>query len=123
MNEPVSSSNFPYLPIHVRIRQPNPATEQELDLEALVDTGFDGGLVIPKNLVDPSLVPTRHLPWSLADDSEVLAPAFLGYVQVGGLPPVPTVVIPLGDEPLLGRHVTNNFRLIFDHGHEITVEL
>jgi hypothetical protein len=30
--------------------------------------------------------------------------------------------MPLGDEPLLGRHVTNHFRILLDHGTQITVE-
>jgi predicted aspartyl protease len=118
----VPSSKFPYLRIHVTIRQTPASNQQELDLEAMVDTGFDGGVVIPSNLLDPSLEPIRHLPWSLADGSEVLLPAFLGAVQIGNLPPITTIIMPLGDEPLIGRHATNNYRLIFDHGVQVIVE-
>jgi clan AA aspartic protease len=122
MSVPVSSSHFPYLTIRVTIRQPIAGNQQEIQLEALVDTGFDGGVVIPKDLLDPSLTPVRYLPWSLADDSQVLLPAFLGDVQIGNLPPVRTIVMPLGDEPLLGRNVTNNYRMIFDHGNQLVIE-
>jgi clan AA aspartic protease len=118
----VPDYRFPYLSIRVRIRQPSQSTEQEINFSALVDTGFDGGLVIPKDLLDPSLVPIRYVPWKLADESEILAPAFLGEIEVDGLPPVTTVVTSLGAEPLLGRHVTNNFRVIFDHGKQVIVE-
>ena len=83
---------------------------------------FDGGVVISKDRLDPSLTPVRYLPWSLADDSQVLLPAFLGDVRIGTLPPVRTIIMPLGDEPLLGRHVTNHFRILLDHGTQITVE-
>jgi clan AA aspartic protease len=122
MSVPVSSSHFPYLTIRVTIRQPLASNQQEIQLEALVDTGFDGGVVIPKDLLDPSLTPVRYLPWSLADDSQVLLPAFLGDVQIGNLPPVRTIVMPLGDEPLLGRNVTNHYRMIFDRGNQLVIE-
>jgi predicted aspartyl protease len=122
MSDAVSSPRFPYLLIHVRIRQPSSSADQAVDLEALVDTGFDGGVVLPTDVIDPSLTPVRHLPWSLADDTEILAPAFFGLVTIGAFPPVPTVVIPLGDEAMVGRHVTNNFRVVFDHGTEVIVE-
>jgi predicted aspartyl protease len=122
MSVPVASSHFPYLTIHGTIRQPATGSHRELQIKALVDTGFDGGVVIPKDRLDPSLTPVRYLPWSLADDSQVLLPAFLGDVRIGTLPPVRTIIMPLGDEPLLGRHVTNHFRILLDHGTQITVE-
>jgi len=106
MSVPVTSSHFPYLTIRLTIRQPLARNQQELEVEALVDTGFDGGVVIPKGALDPSLTPVRYLPWELADDSQVLLPAFLADVQIGTLPPVRTIVMPLGDEPAVGatRH-------------------
>ena len=93
-----------------------------MQLQALVDTGFDGGVVIPKDVLDPALTPVRYLPWSLADDSTVLLPAFLGDVQIGDLPPIRTIVMPLGDEPPIGRHVISPYREIFDRGTRIIVE-
>jgi predicted aspartyl protease len=123
MTSPVSSSNFPYLPIRITIRQTGVEYhEQVLEVEAKVDTGFDGGVVIPKDLLDQTLVAYRLLPWSLADGSEVLLPAFLGDVQIGHLPPVRTIIMPLGDEPLIGRHVTNNYIMTFYRGTTITIE-
>jgi len=122
MSVPVTSAHFPYLTIRVTIRQPLARNQQEIQLEALVDTGFDGGVVIPKDAADPSLTPVRYLPWELADDSQILLPAFLADVQIGTLPPVRTIVMPLGDEALLGRHVTNHFGIFLDHGTQITVE-
>ena len=115
------STPYPYLRVHVQIGSPR-HIEQELDLEALVDTGFDGGLTISPALIDPSITPDTHLPWQLADGSQILTPAYLATVQIAQFPPVTTIVIALGDEPLLGRSVTDSFRLIFDHGREVVVE-
>lgn len=88
----------------------------------MIDTGFDGGVVIPKSLLNPSLESVRYLPWLLADDSEILLPIFAGLVQIGDSPPLKTVVMPLGNEPLLGTSVINNYKVIFDHGIRVTVE-
>jgi predicted aspartyl protease len=121
MSQPFTSSRFPYLPIRIQIgRQED--IQQELDLEPLVDTGFDGGVAVPSDLIDSLVTPDGHLPWYLADGTELLTPAYLASVQIAGLQPVPTVVIALGDESLLGRDVTNHFRLVFDHGHAVIVE-
>ena len=57
MSVPVTSAHFPYLTIRVTIRQPLARNQQEIRIEALVDTGFDGGVVIPKEFLDPSLPP------------------------------------------------------------------
>jgi hypothetical protein len=43
-------------------------------------------------------------------------------VTIGHLQPVPTAVTALDGDPLLGRHVTNQFRVTFDHGRQIIVE-
>ena len=121
MTPSVSSSRFPYLPILVHIGTRR-TVEQSIEIEPLVDTGFDGGVVIPQALLDPSLTPDSQTIWTLADGTDVLAPAYLGYVEIGNLSAVSTAIIALGDEALLGRAVTNRFRLIFERGERIVVE-
>ena len=121
MTQPVVSTRFPYLAIHVTIgtfQHP----DQEIDLEVLVDTGFDGGACIPSVEIDPLIRPDGHLPWVLADGTEVRTPAYVAMVQIGSIPPVRTAVIALGGERLLGRGITNHFRVTFDHGTRIVVE-
>jgi predicted aspartyl protease len=88
----------------------------------LVDTGFDGGVTVPPGLIDSSIKPDTQLPWLLADGSEIRTPAYLATVQIGRFQPITTVIIALGDEPLLGREVTDRFRVTFDHGQTILVE-
>jgi len=117
----VSSSRFPYLRVVIEIGTPQ-RIEQTLDVEALVDTGFDGSVMLPPRTIDPSIRPDTRLDWTLADGSSIRTPAYLATVRIGALAPVVTVVIALGDEPLLGREVTDRFRLIFDHGQRIVVE-
>jgi predicted aspartyl protease len=121
MTQVSSGTRFPYLQIHVQIGTPR-HIEQELNLEALVDTGFDGGVTVPPGSVDAAIVPDIILDLGLADGSRLRAPGYLASVRIGTLQPVLTMLIALGDEPLLGREVLDNFRVTFDHGREILVE-
>lgn len=121
MIQAVTSSRYPYLPVHVEI-----FTQQtkvfEFDIEPMVDTGFDGGLTVPRGLIPSSIPPFGISEWKLADDTEVKLPAYIARVTIGSLQPVATLVIVLGDDPLLGRDVIDHFSLHFDHGNQIIVE-
>jgi predicted aspartyl protease len=116
MMERVVSAHFPYLPIRLAIRG------QTIALEAFLDTGFDGDIVIPPGLVPSGAAPDHYLLWILADGSPVQAPAYLGAVQVGPLGAFPVAVTVLGGEPIVGRRLTDRFRVILDHGRQLVVE-
>lgn len=51
-------------------------------MEALLDAGFDGDIAVPPDLVTNGEIPDEYLIWTLADGSEVLAPAFLGTARL-----------------------------------------
>lgn len=115
MTQSYSSRRFPYIAITVPLQQ------RELQFEALVDTGFDGAVVVPASSVAAE-TPQGYVPWGLADERRVLTPAFGGTVRLGDFPPFPALVIALGEEPILGRQVTDRFRVTLDHGERLTVE-
>jgi predicted aspartyl protease len=117
LSQRVVSSRFPYLPLRVRVGQ------RVEDVEALLDTGFDGQVILPAGLLNSGDPPDYFQTWTLADGSEVVAPAFLGSAQVGTLPPFSVVVTVLGGEPLVGREVSDRFRITLDHGQQVIVEL
>lgn len=121
MTGATTSTRFPYLQLHIQIGSPR-NIEQELDVESLVDTGFDGGVAIPPGMIDPTIIPDMQFNLALADGAQIFAPAYLATVLIGTLRPVLTMVIALGEEPLLGREVTDRFRVTFDHGTQILVE-
>lgn len=121
MSNSVSSSHYPFLPIQLKIAL-SQENEFETDLEVLVDTGFDGGLAMPKRLIPASAVPISQSVWTLADETNILALAYSGYVQIGKLPPVKTLIIALGEEPIMGQDLISRFKFIFDHGMKLTVE-
>lgn len=111
------SSRFPYLPIRIRFRQ------AEVDVEALLDTGFDGDVVPPARLITGGQQPPDgYLRWTLADGSNVLASYSLGTVMVGGFGPFASVVTVLGDEPLVGQGVAAHVTIILDHGRQVFVQ-
>ncbi len=84
VSQSVTSSRFPYLPIRPCIYVRG-AADLDFDIEALLDTGFDGGVAVPADLL-AGYPPAGYLPWSLADESEVLTPAYRGEVTTGILP-------------------------------------
>jgi predicted aspartyl protease len=111
----VVSSRFPYLPITLRVRQ------HVITLDALIDTGFDGHLVVPADTLvgEPA---DAYLPYRLADGSSVVCDALSGTVELGGLVQFPAIVAALGGECLIGRGITDQLRLILDHGTQVIAE-
>lgn len=115
-------SHFPYLTVRAEIYT-GQTPVFEFEIESLVDTGFDGGLIVPRNLIPDTIAPFGRSRWKLADETEVAAVAYFGYVSVDDLPAVATLIVALGSECLLGRNITNNFLLTFDHGIKVIVQL
>ncbi len=114
----IISTHYPYLPLTITVRK---RTET---LEALLDTGFDGDIVLPPGLITNGKPPDSYARWTLADGSRVLAPAYLGTVAIEGLEdagPFPAMINILGNEPLVGRALTNRFCITLDHGRRVTL--
>lgn len=112
----VESDHFPYLPVRLSLRG------RTAEYEAFLDTGFDGGLAVSASSVAAGQTADWSLTAFLADGSLVDVPAYLGTVQVGEFPPVTTIIVALGDEPILGRAVADQFKVTLDHGERIVVE-
>ena len=110
------SPRFPYLPIRVTIGG------QHMDVEALLDTGFDGDVILPPRLIDGGVPPDGHMRWTLADDSTVLTPYYLGTVRIGTMGSFNLVISTLGNEPLVGLGLAINFTITLDHGRQVIVE-
>ena len=124
MTQRLVGFRFPYIPLRIAFT----AAPQSIDLavEALVDTGFDGDVIVPASLIDqlaPSAQPDSFVIWRLADGSEVVARAYLGTAELPSIPRSHAVLISvLGDEPIAGRGLTDRFLLILDHGERIVLE-
>ena len=112
----VESNHYPYLPVTLALGG------RRFQFEAILDTGFDGGLAVAESVVANGHAAEWKLAFVLADGSLVNVSAYLGTVQIGSLSPVTTIVITLGDEPVLGRAVADQFNITLDHGQRIVVE-
>ena len=117
----VRSSRFPYLPVQVRVGN-RPYPDLVLDVEAYVDTGFDGGLIVPQGLIPDRIRVIGETVCTLADGSIVRARSYVGSVSVGILPPIDTVIMTLPGRALLGLAVTNRFRLSLLYGRQVVLE-
>jgi predicted aspartyl protease len=116
VNGRLVSANPPYLPILVQIRQ----TSRRL--EALLDTGFDGDLVVPVAMRASLGRPDHFGRFRLADGPRALADAYAGEVNFGPLGSFPAEIVALGDECLMGRGLADRFSILLDHGRQIIVE-
>ncbi len=94
MNERVESRHFPYLHLGIAFRG------RTVEAEALIDTGFDGDVALPAPFVGEVGPPDIEARAWLADGSPIA----------------------LGDEPAVGRGITDRFRLILDHRQQVIVE-
>lgn len=91
-------------------------------IEALVDTGFSGDLVLPNGFFPDNQEPDSYSAWTVADGRRVTAAIYYGLVRIGDYPAVEAAIILLGDKPIIGRSITNRYRVIFDHGRRVIVE-
>lgn len=112
----VVSERFPYLPIRLLVGG------RSAETEALLDTGFDGAVVIPVDFLGPDVSPDSHAPWTLADGSAVLAPVYIAVLRIGDLEPLRVLATALGREVLLGRTVSDRFGITLEHGRRLIVE-
>lgn len=115
VNPRLVSRHFPYLPIHLAMRHTRD------DLDAFLDTGFDGDVAVPHTSVADGDPPDGYLSCRLADGSDVLSPFYRGTIRVGALGSFSVVIVALGDEPLVGRGVSDRFKVILDHGQQVIV--
>lgn len=91
---PLIHTHFPYLPLRLELQG------QEVVTEALLDTGYDGDVVLPSRLLSPATRPTGSLVLALADSSEVEVPGYYAVAHIGAARVERAVVTVLGDLPL-----------------------
>jgi len=112
----VVSRDYPYLSVRADARG------HQFSGSALLDTGFTGHSALPTNQLSGFLgTPDGVENWELADGSVVSAPFYFGTVHIVDFPPVPAILIFLGDE-FVSRRVIDRFKVTFDHGQEVVVE-
>lgn len=112
----LKSSHFPYLKISIKV------LHRDIKIEALVDTGFDGDIAIPPELVLNGDPPAGYVRWTLASGQTILAPYFMGTIKVGNFRLISIQITVLGDEPIIGRGIIDRFKITLDHGQKVILE-
>jgi predicted aspartyl protease len=96
------SKDYPYLQVKVTVRNFSSL------FQALLDTGFDGHLVLPEAFGNQLGSPDYLVKTRLADGTERESPAYLGGVEIVGLGVVYMARLTLlGDECLMGQGVVS----------------
>ena len=90
---------------------------------ALIDTGFDGNLVVPESLVSQlSATAFRHRV-KTASGEVVRSPVFRTTIEFVDIPGTfPGLAIALGDEFLVGLLSINRIQVTLDHGQRVLLE-
>jgi|Deesub1362B_J571_1020462.scaffolds.fasta_scaffold10007_2 predicted aspartyl protease len=110
------SRRYPYLPFRCQVG------EWSFDDWAYVDTGFDGGLIVPESEAPMLGIPLKPTLVELGDGSLILALEYEGLIRLGEAE-MPVMVLCLGTEYVLGREVIDELRICFHHGQRVEVEL
>ena len=113
----MTSAPYPSLPIRCDIQ----GVTREVD--AIIDTGFDGYLVVPEALIGALPEPSRRRRYRTASGEPVIVVEYDGTVELSAQPLlVEANIIALGDEYLIGIELLNHFRVTLDHGQRVIVE-
>ena len=113
----LASKDYPYLQVSVTVGNFNSP------FRALLDTGFDGHIVLPQALSNQLGNPDFLVKTRFADGGEREFPGYRGDVEVVGLGVVYLARLTLlGDECLLGQGIIKRLKVTLDHGTQIIVE-
>jgi predicted aspartyl protease len=113
----VVSKDYPYLQVKVTVHNVS------FTSRALLDTGFDGHLVLPEALGSQFGRPHYLVKVRLADGTERESPEYRGGVEIVGLGVIHMGRLTLlGDECLMGQGIIKRLKVTFDHGSQIVVE-
>jgi predicted aspartyl protease len=110
------SERFPYVSLHLTLGR------YSRQLEALIDTGFDGDLIVPADYPTQGLHPVQFLDAVLADRSQISVPTYAGVARIGDIEIAPVLVLKLGDVAIVGTNVIRRFTVTLDHGRRVIVE-
>ena len=116
MTRRFSSRPYPYLPVQIAFT----ASQKVIQVEALVDTGFDGDIVFAESYANELGEPDSLVRWRLADGSYAVAACYEATAVAAGMgAPFPVYVSVLGYESMVGRALTDRFRVTLDHGSRL----
>ncbi len=111
----ITSEVYPFLSVAFKVR----GTEGEA--LAYVDTGFDGGLILPERCLTELGEPDNVSVVELGNGTQIAVPEYLGTVTIGERT-FEVSVLCVGDEHILGREIVDGVKICFVRGRRIEVE-
>ena len=100
----LTEEGVPWVPVEIGDRT----------VEAVIDTGFNGELALPADLVNQlGLTPIAFVFVELADGSWHVMPVSTGRISIGGME-LPVEIVIGAAEPSIGTGLLRHFRLILD---------
>ena len=113
----VVSNSYPFLAARITIRS------FQSKISAYIDTGFDGYLIAPEELIMELGEPDYLSEWELGDGSIVDAQDYLGELEIIGLREnIEVRITAIGTEFIIGRAVIDRYCIMFDHGMRVIIE-
>jgi len=95
----------------------------EIETQALIDTGFEGDLALPRLRLPPDMPRSIRRSFRVGDGRVIYLASYPGTVEFVDVARTVPIAISIGTpEILIGRGVLNHFRVTFDHGREVMVE-
>lgn len=117
MNGPrLVSELFPYVSVRLEIRG------SSFEFEALLDTGFQGDIVIPEQFQPSDEAPDGTLRWQLLGGRAIFAAYYRGVAGLEGFDMRPAYITVLGDEPIVGVGLFRDLAVLLDHGRRVVVD-
>lgn len=108
-------SPYPYLQVRCRVH------DRDFNVSGYVDTGYDGGMVIPESERVGLPNPTREAIIQLGDGTHLYSAEYAGTLLLEGMRLKVTVLF-LGNEYLIGREVVDQLHLCFHRGEYLEIE-
>ena len=112
-----ASHDYPFLEVKIAVRS------FRTSCRALIDTGFDGYLILPVSFAANLGAADSHAQWTLADGTSIFLPEYRGGVEIVdlGFTFMARIVL-MGDECLIGQGIIRQLKVTFDHGKQVVVE-
>jgi hypothetical protein len=90
----------------------------DLEIEAWLDTGFEGGIAIPASMEHDILASAGESTVQVADGHQIIVPTWMGSVEIAEAV-FQCEVVALGSRVLLGLQVMDRMDVLFQRGARV----
>ncbi len=125
MEMAIISERYPFLLARVSVGKLATPKFQTEDY-ALLDTGFDGDVIVPETLLDRISEKPDGVSFCQVGDGRVVgASVYIGTLEIGypfNLPSQTVSIAFMGDTYLVGRGVIDKYQITLDHGEKVILK-